>query len=797
MKHTPSTHRPSHSKKIARWLSWHNLWSAVYAFTSRIRQRRVPVVLQMNQSECGAACLAMILSYHGRSTTLDECRSTCGPGRDGLTAKALAVAARTFGLRVKAYTISLLELKRVQLPAIVHWNFNHFVVVERWTANHVYIVDPSGGRRRLTIEAFDEGFTGVTLSFEPGLQFRSRRKTEASPWRNYFGYMLHTPGVRLILIQVLAASLLLQLIGLAPPVFTKVIVDSVLPHQVGSLMNALGIGIVVLVLSFSVVSYLRSALLIYLRARLDSRLMLGFFEHLLTLPVSYFQRRSSGDLLMRLGSNVTLREMLTSQSVSTVLDTGMVMTYLVILLAVAPMYSAIVVSIGLAQVLLVVGTSWRMHNLMQRDLEAQAKSQSYQVEALGGIAALKASGGEIRALENWTDLFFNQLNVSIERSQLSALISTAVAALRILAPLLLLWVGALYVLNGSMSLGTMLALNTLAVSFLIPLSSLAATGQQLQLVGAHLERIADVIKTEPEQNPEAVQKAPELIGQLELKNVSFQYDPNASKALQGISFSVEPGQKVALVGRTGSGKSTLAMLLLGLYEATEGEVLWDGQSAKGLDYRSLRSQFGVVLQETSLFSDSIRRNIAFNDPAMPLERVVEAARLAAIHEDIVRMPMGYETLIAENGSALSGGQRQRLALARALAARPAVLLLDEATSHLDTLTERTVDQNLSSLNCTRIVIAHRLSTVWNADLIIVLDNGMVAEQGTCDELIAQDGLYASLVRRQQEVRGGLQELVASASTSNAPDTGFFDLTVTDRNQRSYQSRVWDSDHGRS
>lgn len=736
-----------------------------------IRRRRVPVVLQMNQSECGAACLAMILGYHGRSTPLEECRDTCGPGRDGLTAKALAVAARTYGLRVKAYTISLLEFKRVQLPAIVHWNFDHFVVVERWTAHHVHIVDPSGGRRRLTIEAFDEGFTGVTLSFEPGLRFRGRRKTEALPWRDYFGYMLRTPGVRLILVQVLVASLFLQLIGLAPPVFTKVIVDAILPHQIGSLMNALGIGIVILVLSFSVVSYLRTALLIYLRARLDSRLMLGFFEHLLTLPISYFQRRSSGDLLMRLGSNVTLRETLTSQSISTILDTGMVVTYLVVLLAVAPGYAAIVVSIGLVQILLIVGTSRRMHNLMQRDLEAQAKSQSYQVEALGGIAALKASGGEVRALEHWTDLFFNQMNVSIERSQLSALISTAVAALRILAPLLLLWVGALYVLSGNMSLGTMLALNTLAVSLLVPLSSLAATGQQLQLVGAHLERIADVIKAEPEQNPETVRKAPELTGQLELKNVSFQYDPNASNALQGVSFSVEPGQKVALVGRTGSGKSTLAMLLLGLYEATEGEVLWDARSVKGLNYHSLRSQFGVVLQETSLFSDSIRRNIAFNDPAIPLERVVEAARLAAIHEDIVRMPMGYETVIAEGGSALSGGQRQRLALARALAVRPAVLLLDEATSHLDTATERIVDENLNSLNCTRIVIAHRLSTIWNADLIIVLDNGAVAEQGTCNELLAQDGLYASLVRHQQEVGGGSQKLVFPASTGDTPTQG--------------------------
>jgi len=750
----------------------------------------------MNQTECGAACLAMILGYHGRPTKVSECRDVCSPGRDGLTAKTLAEAARTFGLRVKAYSTSLLEFRQVQLPAIVHWNFNHFVVVERWTARHVYIVDPAGGKRRLTVEAFDEGFTGVTLTFEPGLQFRRHHKAEPSPWRDYFGYILHTPGVRSVLVQVLGASLLLQLIGLAPPIFTKVIVDSVLPYRIGSVLNALAIGILILVLSLAVVSYLRAALLIYLQARLDSRLMLGFFEHMLALPFSYFQRRSSGDLLMRLGSNVTLRETLTSQSISTVLDMGMVVTYLAILLAVAPVYSIIVVGIGLAQILLVVGTSRPMHNLMQRALEAQARSQSYQVEALTGIAALKASGGEGRALEHWTDLFFNHLNVSLERSQLSAMVSTAMTALRVLAPLLLLWVGALYVLNGSMSLGTMLALNTLAVSFLTPLSSLAATGQQLQLVGAHLERIADVIRAEPEQDTETVQSAPKLTGRIELKNVSFQYDPNAPKALREVSFSIEPGQKVALVGRTGSGKSTLAMLLLGLYKPTEGEILYDGLPIEGLNYRSLRSQFGVVMQEPALFSGSVRQNIAFNDPSMPLEHVVEAARLAAIHEDVFQMPMGYETLIAEGGSALSGGQRQRLALARALAVHPAILLLDEATSHLDASTEQTVDQNLNALNCTRVVIAHRLSTVQNADLIVVLDEGEVVERGTSDELLAQGGFYASLVRHQKE-GSSLQGAALPTPVNDSLTFGFFDLTAADRDQRNYKPRVCDFDRGGS
>lgn len=771
----------SRLENIVWWSSWIVLWPAIHLFASRLCRKRVPVVLQMSQTECGAACLAMILGYYGHPTRVSECKEVCDVGRDGLNARKIAEAARRYGLRVKAYSAELSQFGHLQLPAIVHWNFNHFVVVERWTPRYVDIVDPAGGRCRLTAHEFGEGFTGVALSFEPSIHFKRHSNVSTSPWRDYLRYMLLTPGVRLVLLQVLVASLFLQLIGLAPPIFTKVIVDNILPYRIDSVMNVVGIGMIILILSLAVMSYLRAALLIYLQARLDTRLMLGFFEHMLTLPFAYFQRRSSGDLLMRLGSNVILRELLTNQTISTVLDVGMVVTYLAILLVIAPAYGAIVVAIGTLQIIILLVTVRKVHGLMQRGLEAQAKSQSYQVEALAGIAALKASGGESRALEHWTDLFYKHLNISLQRDQLNAAISTAMSSLRTLSPLLLLWVGAIYVLNGEMSLGTMLALNTLALSFLTPLSSLVSTGQQLQLVGAHLERIADVIEAEPEQVLGAVQSAPKLTGRIEVKNVSFQYDSNAPMTLSNISFSIEPGQKIALVGRTGSGKSTLAMLLLGLYKPTRGEVLYDGLPLESLDYRSLRSQFGVVLQEPSLFSGSIRENIAFNNPALSLEQVVEAAHLAAIHEEILQMPMGYETLISEGGSAVSGGQRQRLALARALAHRPAALLLDEATSHLDASTERTVDRNLNSLECTRIVIAHRLSTVQNADLIIVLDEGKIVERGTYDEILEQDGLYASLVRHQKG-RDEPQEASLSASIEDALHIGFADLTAAGRDR---------------
>jgi ABC-type bacteriocin/lantibiotic exporter with double-glycine peptidase domain len=299
-----------------------------------------------------------------------------------------------------------------------------------------------------------------------------------------------------------------------------------------------------------------------------------------------------------------------------------------------------------------------------------------------------------------------------------------------------------------MSLGTMLALIALASAFLEPLSSLVANGQGMQLAAAHLDRISDVLNAEPEQDPRIVEAAPRLHGHIEFRNVSFRYDPDAPFVLRNISFSIEPGQKTALVGRTGSGKSTLAMLLLGLYEPTEGEILVEGVPLRTLNYRSIRSQFGVVLQEPFLFSGSLRQNIAFGQPDMGLDAVLTAAQMAEIGDEIEQMPMGYDTRIAEGGTGLSGGQRQRVSLARALARKPAVLVMDEATSHLDVVTESRVETNLSGLACTRIVIAHRLSTVCDADQILVLDDGHIAERGTHQDLLSHGGCYAALVSSQ-------------------------------------------------
>ena len=709
-------------------------------------RKRVPVLQQMEAVECGAACLAMILSYYGRKTSVSEMRDFCGVGRDGLTALNIVKAARAFQLRVRAVSLKENDFRAVTLPAIVHWEFNHFLIVERWTPQFVDLVDPGMGRRRVSAAEFDQSFTGVVIMLEPGVNFNRSSESQQVSLRSYIANFVRIAPFSLL--QILGASLLLQLFGLAIPALTAIVVDQVIPLGLQETMPLLGLGLLILVFTQTVTGLLRASVLLYLQTRVDTQMILSFFEQLLQLPLRFFQQRSSGDILSRLSSNSIIRDTVSSGLISTVLDGSFVIVYFFILLSQSRVISLLAVAIGLLQVVLMLTTNRMMRDFSRRELLTQAKAQSYMAEALAGMDTLKAIGAEQQAMEHWSNLFFDQMNISVRHTYVASLVGSVMNLLTTFAPLALLWVGTLQVLGGQLQVGTMLALNALAIAFLSPLGSLVASGQKLQLVHAHLERIADVMETQPEQDTTKVQQPPKLSGDVRLEHVMFTYDQNSPPILHDIDLTIKPGHKVAIVGRTGSGKSTLGKLLLGMYLPTQGEIYYDGIPLSKLNYQLVRSQFGVVMQETSIFSGTVRENIALASPATGMERVIKSAQIAAIHEDIMRMPMEYETFVSEGGSALSGGQRQRLALARALVRQPAVLLLDEATSSLDVVTEQTIERNLRWLPCTQIVIAHRLSMVRNADMIVVMHEGTIVESGSHQELVRRNGYYAKLIQSQ-------------------------------------------------
>jgi ATP-binding cassette subfamily B protein len=720
----------------------------VWLIVQGMRRRRVPALLQMTAVECGLTCLAMLLSYHGRKTSVAELRVRFGGGRDGFSALGIVRAARTFGMRVRALSLQKADFSHVMLPAIVHWEFNHFLVVEHWSPKQVRVVDPAAGRRKLSSEEFDRGFTGIVITMEPGVNFD--RRSVPLPLSLRMMLVQAVKQAPAAMLQVLGASMLLQIFGLALPIMNKLILDQIVPLKLMSVMDVLGLGLFMVLLSQGITTLLREWLLVYLRARIDIHIMLSFLEHMLSLPYGFFQQRSTGDILARMSSNTVIRDTLSNQMISTFLDSTMVIVYLVILLWQSLPFALLALAVGLLQVFVMFVTQRIICELSNQELTLQGKTQGYMAEVLTGIATIKAAGAEDRTHEHWSNLFFEQLNFSVRSSYLTAVITTILTILRSFSPLALLWIGTVQVLQGSMTPGSMIALNVLAASFLSPLASLVSGGQQLQRVQAHFERLADIITAQPEQSIQEVQLPPKLSGHIHLENVGFQYAPDIPKVLNAVNLTIEPGQKVAIVGKTGSGKSTLGKLLLGLYIPTEGNIYYDGLPLSHLNYQEVRRQFGVVLQDASIFSGTVMHNLTFNDPQIDREQVVQAAQQAAIHDDIMQMPMGYETYVAEGGSALSGGQRQRLALARALAHHPSILLLDEATSNLDVITEQQVAQNLQIFSCTQIVIAHRLSTIRNADVILVLDNGTIVERGTHEELLRNNGYYARLIQHQLE-----------------------------------------------
>jgi ABC-type bacteriocin/lantibiotic exporter with double-glycine peptidase domain len=737
MSSTPAT--PEQNKKVAE------SYGALRKLGFLKGRRSVPFVQQLEWTDCGAASLCMVMAYHGRETKLAEVREAMGIGRDGVSAKSILDTAEKYGLTGRGIKVDISQIKLVRTGTILHWEFNHFVVFDRIVKNGVRIVDPATGPRDVPLNQFAKAFTGVAIELTPTPRF-TKKKAEKGRLKRYVDELLSEKG---LFSRIIIVSLVMRLVALALPLITGMIIDRVVPRSDYSLLWVCLGAIAGMVIFDLIAEVVRGYLLLHLRIALDTRMTLGFLDHMISLPYAFFQRRSTGDLMMRVDSNGTVREIVTSKSLSAVIDGLFVLLYAIIIFYVNPTLGFITIAMSAAEALVFLCARPTFQRLLAADLDKQAKAHSYMVQLLGGMETLKCAGAERLGLEKWSNLYTDELNVKMRRARAQAYTDAIRSAVAALGPMLILTIGASAVMQGKMSLGEMLAMNSLATSLFGPLSALVASALELQLVKGHMDRIDDVLQTTVEQDRDKAQLPPRLRGHVTIKNLSFKYGEQAPLVVQDVSLDIPPGAAVALVGPSGSGKSTLLNLLAGLYKPTSGEVQYDSRSLHEMDLRGVRQQIGVVPQHPYIFGGTMRENVSLGAPNAQLDRIAHAAKLACLHDDIAAMPMQYDTVVSDGGASLSGGQRQRVAIARAILRNPTLMLLDEATSALDNATEASVIANLEKLRCTRFTVAHRLSTIRNADVIVVMDKGRVVETGNYNELAQRGGLFSQLLAASQ------------------------------------------------
>lgn len=708
-------------------------------------KRRVPFIEQAQQTECGLCCMAMISSYYKKQVSFYDLHEIVGSGRDGITLHALQNLAIHLDFEANWYKLKHNELSSIKLPAIIYWNNSHFVVLERIQSNDFVILDPAIGRRKIPIAGFSESYSGYILSCEPNEIFTQQKQPNV--WKPFVEILFSSKKLFYFIIGI---TLFLQLFTVGMPLMIQYFIDNIIIPNNKEMLNLFLALIILIVLFQTAFSFMRGKLLITLNNYLDTKLMTKFFKHLLRLPYQFFQLRSFGDLLFRVNSLRNIRDILSSQVIKGLLDTTFLVTMLIYMSTQSLIITSLVVIIFTLDLLLYATTKNRIKEVNVEEIIKNTEMYSIQTEVVYSIFNIKTAGTEENIYQRWFNSFKELLVAYKRKATLFNYIDTGRSLLNTIAPLLVLWIGAKLASNDIISLGAVIALYALSQQFFALSNSVLAIINSFLLTSAYLRRVQDVWDAPPESSGANLVKVKELKGEIELKNVSFSYTKYSPQVVKNISFKVSPGKKVALVGMSGSGKSTLSRILLGLYTPTVGNIYYDGKNINDLDKSSLRRKMGVVPQDVSLFNKTILENITMGNKDITMEEVIEACQVAQIHDEIQMMPMKYNTIVSEMGFGISGGQRQRIALARAVVNKPSILILDEATSSLDHINEQRIDEYLSNMKCTRVVIAHRLTTIMNSDLILVMENGEIIEQGNHEDLVSLNGYYSQFFNKYRK-----------------------------------------------
>lgn len=705
--------------------------------------RKVPYIQQMRQTECGLCCVAMIMHYYKSYDGIHRIRKNLEVGRDGLKISLLAKYMNNIGLDTKVYKTDVEALKGLELPAIIFWNNNHFVVLEKIENNGITIVDPSYGRRKMKILEFIKNYSNIILTIKPTEKF-TPFKEKRNLWISIFKNM---QVKKMLYIKILIVSAFIYIMQMAIPIIVQYLTDNI--NNITQVeLNKNYYYAVYISLLLALLTFLRGAKIIELQINIDKHLTKGTFKKLLNLPYKFFENRSNGDLLFRLNCLSTIRDLISEQIIQGTLQIGMMFCILGYMFSKSVLMTAVAILFLIINIYFIIKMKPILTEANQNEIIADTKLQGVQVEAVYSAFGIKIAGMEKEVLEKWTEQYEGSLEAYKKKSLVKNINDTILSVLQMMAPLVMLSLGIFQYMDGLVTIGEVIAIYTLTINLFLTGFSVFNIHTSFVLTTSYLERITDINDTKEEFVPDQPVKL-QFSGNVNLNNVSFAYTKDSENVLDGINLDIKRGQKMAIVGASASGKSTLAKIILGLYETKSGKILFDGINIQDLNKTMLRRQLGVVPQDMFLFNKTIYENICINKNS-GYDIVRKVAKIAQIDEEIQQMPMKYHTLVSDMGMNLSGGQRQRIVLARALLNKPELIILDEATSALDYINEKKVSKYLKKSGCTRIIIAHRLSTIIDSDFIVVLNKGKIIESGTHNELIKKGYLYASLYMNQDE-----------------------------------------------